>query len=251
MNRVSIDRSLRSYEIKTALITGASSGIGLEFASWLLEAGWRVVAASRTAGSSEDLRRLKAERGDRLLVHRLDVGDKASRRGFFEAVPKEAEGLDLLINAAGIISGDEESASTFGDLDQCELSRTLLINGIAPLMMTEGGLSVAEEGEAPCRRQHLIAQRKHLLVEQAGEVQLVRQQGGVEHDHQDALNRIEGRWDPRHFHPPRLGEDVDDPKRRRSDGAAESISGVVRVIESLRPEDSGKFLDWQGNEVPW
>jgi NAD(P)-dependent dehydrogenase (short-subunit alcohol dehydrogenase family) len=32
---------------------------------------------------------------------------------------------------------------------------------------------------------------------------------------------------------------------------AESVGGMVRVIESLGPEDSGKFLDWEGNEVPW
>ncbi|MHA1954272.1 MAG: SDR family oxidoreductase, partial [Candidatus Heimdallarchaeaceae archaeon] len=31
----------------------------------------------------------------------------------------------------------------------------------------------------------------------------------------------------------------------------ESISGMIKVIESLKTEDTGKFYDWQGNEVPW
>ena len=31
----------------------------------------------------------------------------------------------------------------------------------------------------------------------------------------------------------------------------ESVSGMVEVIESLNLEDSGKFIDWQGNEMPW
>jgi hypothetical protein len=32
---------------------------------------------------------------------------------------------------------------------------------------------------------------------------------------------------------------------------AESIGGMIRVIESLELDDSGKFLDWKGNELPW
>ncbi|MHA2308885.1 MAG: hypothetical protein ACXABJ_06390 [Candidatus Heimdallarchaeaceae archaeon] len=31
----------------------------------------------------------------------------------------------------------------------------------------------------------------------------------------------------------------------------ESISGMIKVIESLKTEDTGNFYDWQGNEVPW
>jgi hypothetical protein len=31
----------------------------------------------------------------------------------------------------------------------------------------------------------------------------------------------------------------------------ESAAGLRRVLEGLRPEDSGKFFDFQGNERPW
>ena len=31
----------------------------------------------------------------------------------------------------------------------------------------------------------------------------------------------------------------------------ESISGMIKVIDTLKTEDTGKFYDWQGNEVPW
>jgi len=33
--------------------------------------------------------------------------------------------------------------------------------------------------------------------------------------------------------------------------SAESIAGMLRVIDGLRPEDSGRFLDWHGEEMPW
>ena len=32
---------------------------------------------------------------------------------------------------------------------------------------------------------------------------------------------------------------------------AEFIEGMLQVIGSLEMEDSGRFLDWQGNEIPW
>ena len=32
---------------------------------------------------------------------------------------------------------------------------------------------------------------------------------------------------------------------------SESIEGMIKVIESLKTEDTGKFIDWQGNEFPW
>jgi hypothetical protein len=31
----------------------------------------------------------------------------------------------------------------------------------------------------------------------------------------------------------------------------ESINGMIRVIEALNMDDTGRFLDWKGNELPW
>jgi NAD(P)-dependent dehydrogenase (short-subunit alcohol dehydrogenase family) len=39
--------------------------------------------------------------------------------------------------------------------------------------------------------------------------------------------------------------------RHRSVPASEAAENLLRVIEGLRPEDSGGFFDWQGKTVPW
>ena len=215
---MSIDRGRRSTEIKTALITGGSSGIGLELARQLLGAGCRMIAASRSAERPEDLRRLKAEHGDRLSVHRLDVGVEASRRGFFEAVSEEVDSLDLLINAARVISGDEQNTSMFGDLDQDELSRTILTNSIAALMTPERAFPSLKRGARPVVVNISSLDGSSSLWDRKL-VQLLREQGSAEHDHQDPVHRVEGRQDPHCLLPPGLGEDVDDSERGRSDGA--------------------------------
>ncbi len=86
--------------MRSWFITGASKGLGLEFARAALTRGDRVVAAARTAGG---LTELAAGHGDRLLVLPLDVTDRAAVR---DAVDRAAAavGLDIVVNNAGIAS---------------------------------------------------------------------------------------------------------------------------------------------------
>lgn len=88
---------MNSKHKPTALITGASSGIGLGLTKGFLEAGFRAVANSRhvtTAGTltpSEDL----------LLVDG-DVGEAATARKLMEAAEQRFGRVDVLINNAGV-----------------------------------------------------------------------------------------------------------------------------------------------------
>lgn len=77
---------------KTVLITGCSSGFGLETARHFLDQGWHVVATMRTP--REDL----LPRSERLRVVQLDVTDAQSIRHAVEA----AGPIDALVNNAGI-----------------------------------------------------------------------------------------------------------------------------------------------------
>ncbi|MBI3347992.1 MAG: SDR family oxidoreductase [Burkholderiales bacterium] len=78
--------------MKTVLITGCSSGFGLETARHFLAQGWQVVATMRTP--SEDL----LPRSERLRVLALDVTDAASIRDCVVS----AGPIDVLVNNAGI-----------------------------------------------------------------------------------------------------------------------------------------------------
>ena len=78
--------------MKTVLITGCSSGFGLETAQYFLDRDWQVIATMRTP--REDL----LPRSERLRVLTLDVTDADSIR---RAVA-EAGAVDVLVNNAGI-----------------------------------------------------------------------------------------------------------------------------------------------------
>jgi serine 3-dehydrogenase (NADP+) len=90
---------------KTALITGATSGIGEAAARAFTAAGWRVVATGRRA---ERLQTLVASLGpEKLYPAAFDVRDEAARDSALAALPNGFRDIDLLINNAGLALGRE------------------------------------------------------------------------------------------------------------------------------------------------
>ena len=82
---------------QTAVITGASSGIGLGLTKGCLDAGFSVVANSRRITSAGTL----AGSDDLLLVNG-DIGEPATARDLVERAEQRFGGIDVLINNAGI-----------------------------------------------------------------------------------------------------------------------------------------------------
>lgn len=87
----------KSKEHPTAIVTGASSGIGLGIAQALLERGYHVVANSRRISQSKDLK----PSADIVLVDG-DIGKKDTAIKVADAAIKHFDRIDLLFNNAGI-----------------------------------------------------------------------------------------------------------------------------------------------------
>ena len=108
--------------MKTLLITGCSSGFGLETAKYFLDRGWNVIATMRTP--REDV----LPRSDRLRVLALDVAKPESIRSAIEA----AGPIDVLVNNAGI--------GLMGIFEGTSIERTREVfetNTFGTLMMTQ------------------------------------------------------------------------------------------------------------------
>ena len=102
--------------MKNILVSGGSRGIGLEFARQYLRRGHRVFAASRSPEKASDLQKLKAGCDDRLFICQLDVSVEDSRHRLFRRLSEQIGNVDILINNAGIASGNEKRRHRFGDL---------------------------------------------------------------------------------------------------------------------------------------
>jgi NAD(P)-dependent dehydrogenase (short-subunit alcohol dehydrogenase family) len=86
---------------KVAVVTGASSGLGVAFASALADAGADLVVAARRAGRLEETKRLVEERGRRALAVTADVGRPEDAQAVIEAAMSEFGRVDVLVNNAG------------------------------------------------------------------------------------------------------------------------------------------------------
>jgi NAD(P)-dependent dehydrogenase (short-subunit alcohol dehydrogenase family) len=239
--------------MKDILVTGGSRGIGLEFTRQYLKKGHRVFAASRNPEKSGELQKLKAEFDDRLSICQLDVSVEDSRHQLFRQLSKKVGKLDILINNAGIASGNEERRYRFGDLDQDDLCRCLLVNSVAQLMMTEKFFPLLENGTHP-----IVVN----MSSDSGSINRKRGGGNTGYGYSSsktALNMMTKMLSHElrdygiivvSLHPGWVRTTMLYCENAPLE-PSESIGGMIQVIESLEIKESGKFLDWQGNELPW
>jgi serine 3-dehydrogenase (NADP+) len=114
---------------KTALVTGASAGIGAATARALVAAGWRVIATGRR---QERLDALVADLGaDSVHTLAFDMRDSAAIDAALAALPAEFSAIDLLVNNAGLALGTAPAQSA--DLDQWRQMIDTNITGLVTL----------------------------------------------------------------------------------------------------------------------
>ena len=100
--------------MKTALVTGATSGIGEATVRALVASGWRCVATGRR---KDRLDALVEELGaDKVHAASFDVRDEAARDAALSGLPEAFAAIDLLVNNAGLALGTAPAQSA--DLDQ-------------------------------------------------------------------------------------------------------------------------------------
>lgn len=113
----------------TAVVTGASSGIGAATARQLAEAGYRVVLTARREDRVRDLAAELTAAGHEVVPHPLDVTDRAAVDAFAVTVDR----LDVLVNNAGGALGSDPVASG----DPADWRAMYEVNVIGVLNMTQ------------------------------------------------------------------------------------------------------------------
>jgi short-subunit dehydrogenase len=144
-----------------ALITGASSGIGLITAKALQRAGYRVFGTSRKAFASAD--------GITMLI--CDVTDEISVNNTVAEVLKQAGRIDLLVNNAGIglLGAAEESSTAQAQalFDVNVFGITRVTNAVLPAMRKQGQGRIVNVGSVlgliPAPYNALYAASKHAV----------------------------------------------------------------------------------------
>jgi NAD(P)-dependent dehydrogenase (short-subunit alcohol dehydrogenase family) len=97
---------------RVAVVTGASSGLGVAFAVALAQAGADVVLGARRAGLLDRTGDLVAATGRRAIAVPTDVTDPAGCRALVDAATAEFGRVDVLVNNAGVGSAVPASRET-------------------------------------------------------------------------------------------------------------------------------------------
>jgi NADP-dependent 3-hydroxy acid dehydrogenase YdfG len=138
---------------KTALVTGASSGIGRATARSLAAEGAAVIATARRGDRVKELCRELSDRlGARSLALELDVRDRDRVEGFLtELQTRGWERIDILVNNAGLAAGLERLEE--GDFDKWDRMLDTNVKGllnvsrhVLPVMVRQGSGHVVNVG---------------------------------------------------------------------------------------------------------
>jgi serine 3-dehydrogenase len=97
-----LPQAQRLATMKTALITGATSGFGKAAVQRFVAGGWRVIATGRRA---ERLQELADAFDDRVHTAAFDMRDAAAMQAALDTLPPAFRGIDLLLNNAGLAQG--------------------------------------------------------------------------------------------------------------------------------------------------
>lgn len=225
---------------KTALVIGASRGLGFGLVKQLQAEGWQVIATVRDPKRAEALAALAGIR-----IETLDIDDVAS----VDALAQRLAGsqLDLLFVNAGI-SGPRDASASDATLE--DISALFMTNTVAPIRLAERLLPLVEP------RNGVITFMSSIM----GSVEMGPAMGMPLYGaSKAALNHL-----TRNF-VASLGEDTDltvvsmHPGWVRTEMGGDqapldvetSCKGMVEQVTSAAGQRGHRFIDYQGQALPW
>ena len=222
--------------MRTALITGANRGIGLELTRQLLDSGYKVNATFRSnKGGLEEI-----DNGN-LRIHQVDVRDKMQISSLIQSLDK----IDLLINNAGVADGRWQSIS---EIDMEHALEVLNVNSVSPVLVTQQSLPKLKEGSKIVMMSSLMGSISDCM---SGRSYAYRASKTALNMFSIAMkNELESQGiSILIMHPGWVETDMGGPHAPLS--VEESVSGIMQRIEEQTLEMTGRYVQFDGTPIEW
>lgn len=218
----------------TAVVTGANRGIGLEFCKQLKEAGYDVIALCRKA--SPELWNLGVE-----VFEGVDITQPSTLHNLIAKLPPRP--IDLLINNAGVIQ-----RQSLDDFTSESAMHQFEVNAIGPINVIKAFLPFLNAGSK-------IAMITSLM----GSVGDNTSGGRYGYRMSKAALNSAGKSIAHDLKDKGIAVIILSPgsvKTAMTDFAgrletAESVNGMIEQIDQLTIENTGRFIHFDGRELPW
>ena len=227
----------------TILVTGANRGLGLEFCRQYLAEGERVIACCRNPDAAHELQSLALNHPDTLSLMALDISVEDQHHALRQRLQQTP--INILINNAGMYGS---KGSSLEQIELDEWTRVLQVNAIFPMLLTRNLFFIL----SPNAKVVFITSKMASMGD--------NQSGGsyVYRSSKAALNAaarslaIDGREKGIKvalLHPGWVQTEMGGPNALIS--PEQSISGMRSVISQLDDDDSGDFINYDGQPIPW
>lgn len=232
--------------MKTVLITGANRGIGLQHASVYASRGVKVYATARAPDEADDLQALAEMHTEYVEILHYDANAPSAAAAQLKKEIGDAP-LDLLLSNAGGYGGTHQS---FGDVSEDEMVQALRVNTIAGLKLAEAFVDNVAASE-----------RKVMAFQSTLMGSIADNSSGGYYTYRvtkAALNMIakgiSNDLRPRGvisvaLHPGWVQTRMGGPNAPVS--VEKSVAGQQRLLEELTLAQSGRFFNYDGQELPW
>lgn len=223
---------------RSALIVGASRGIGLGLAEELAARGWHVFASQRSR--SEGL--AQAAEDTAIEVVNCDVTDPASVTALAGRIEKGS--LDVILVNAGIMGGEKQSVDSASTRDVTDVMMT---NAVGPARAAKALLPLLRDGGTLA----FTTSRMGSIAESSGGFDLYRMSKAAQNIlakgvfEQDAMPRGIAVLS---LHPGWVQTDMGGPAATLT--VPQSVSGLADVLEAEHPAEH-RFLAYDGSAIPW
>ena len=222
----------------TIMITGASRGLGLEFARQFYNEECRVIATCRSPKDANELNAI----GD-IDVHALDVTDDKSVTTLADKL--RGENIDILINNAGVI-GQRDG---FGRIDYDIWAKTMDTNVFGPMRVAEAFRDNVMNSNK--KQMIFITSRMGSITEAVPNAYVYRSSKAALNMAVKCLSAELGEQGliAVLFHPGHVQTDMGGQAAPVT--PQKSIEGMKNQIVALTRDDNGRFLSYDGRQIPW
>lgn len=227
------------------LITGANRGIGLEMVKYAMEQGWRVFACCRNPHNADKLFNIAKLSNGQISVHIADMLELSTLQALSYELRNDP--IDMLINNAGIYGSDKNK---FGNVDVDSWLQTFQINSIAPLKMVEafvGQLDMGKRKLAACMSSKMGSMAdngygsSYIYRSSKAALNAVVKSLSIDLKDQGIISVA--------LHPGWVKTDMGGPDAEIT--TRECVEQLFNHLAALTIEDSGRFIDIDGSDVPW